>query len=466
MKYISTRGRAPALDFSEVLLSGLAPDGGLYLPNKWPTLSSNEIGQFSSLQYAELALKIIQPFVGGGISKANLTKIINNAYNRFTATEVVPMKRIGTNEYLLELFHGPTLAFKDIALQVLGNLFDHVLVTKGRTSTIIGATSGDTGSAAIEALRDRDTIEIFMLHPFGRISDVQRRQMTTVQSSNIYNVAIKGTFDDCQDLVKAMFNDQLFCNRMQLGAVNSINWARIMSQIVYYFYAATRISSPTDPISFTVPTGNFGNVFSGYAAKCMGLNVDQFVIGSNKNDILTRFLETGSMTIKEVHSTISPSMDIQVSSNFERLLFDLLNKDGLRVKEFMDEFRNKGKFSIDGKTLDTTNSIFYGACFDDEVTKKTIREIYEETGELIDPHTAVGIAAGRAQRHDKNIPMVALATAHPAKFPNAVKDATGKLPKSPVQLEAILKKEEHFIVLENDLEMVRNYISDHSKVNK
>jgi threonine synthase len=465
VKYISTRGQAPVLDFDDVLLSGLARDGGLYVPDIWPVFKNTEIKKISSLPYNELALKIIKPFVGNSIETGKLTEIINKSYSRFTSADIAPLKEIGKNEYLLELFHGPTLAFKDIALQVLGHLFDHILKTKGKTTTIIGATSGDTGSAAIEAMRDRDAIEVFMLHPFGKISDIQRRQMTTVKSPNIYNIAIEGNFDDCQDLVKAMFNDKPFCDRMRLGAVNSINWARIMSQIVYYFYAAAKVGTLTNPISYAVPTGNFGNVFSGYSAKCMGLKVDQFVVGSNKNDILTRFLETGSMTIKEVHSTLSPSMDIQVSSNFERLLFEILEHDGDQVQIIMSEFRNKGKFSIDNKLLEIIQTIFYGARLDDDATKKTILEVFEETGELVDPHTAIGIAAGRAQRRDKNVPMIALATAHPAKFPNAISRSVCQEPALPERLRHLMDKEEEFVVLANDLEIVSTYISDNSKTN-
>jgi threonine synthase len=465
VKYISTRGQAPVLDFDDVLLSGLARDGGLYVPDIWPVFNSTKIKEFSSLPYNELALKVIQPFVGNSIDTVTLSEMINSSYSRFTSADIAPLKEIGKNEYLLELFHGPTLAFKDIALQVLGHLFDHILKIKGKTTTIIGATSGDTGSAAIESMRDRNAIEVFMLHPFGRISDVQRRQMTTVNSPNIHNIAIEGNFDDCQDLVKAMFNDKPFCDRLRLGAVNSINWARIMSQIVYYFYAAARVGALTNPISFAVPTGNFGNVFSGYSAKCMGLNVDQFVVGSNKNDILTRFLETGSMTIHEVHSTLSPSMDIQVSSNFERLLFEILDHDGARVQIIMEEFRNKGTFSIDNKALEIIQTIFYGARFDDDSTKRTILEVFEKTGELVDPHTAVGIAAGRAQRRDKSVPMIALATAHPAKFPDAVNQSVGQRPALPKRLDQMMEKEERFVILANDLNLVRSYVSDNSKTN-
>ncbi len=465
MKYISTRGQAPILDFENVLLSGLARDGGLYVPDTWPMFSSSEVKEFSSLTYNELALRVIQPFVGDSIETVKLSEMINSSYSRFTTADTAPLKEIGKNEYLLELFHGPTLAFKDIALQILGHLFDHILRTRGKTTTIIGATSGDTGSAAIEAMRDRDAIEVFMLHPYGRISDVQRRQMTTVISPNIHNIAIEGNFDDCQDLVKAMFNDKLFCDRMRLGAVNSINWARIMSQIVYYFYAAAKVGELKNPISFAVPTGNFGNVFSGYSAMCMGLNVDQFVVGSNRNDILTRFFETGSMTIQDVHSTLSPSMDIQVSSNFERLLFEILDHDGDRLQLIMNEFRKKGNFSIDNKALEIIQSIFYGASFDDDETKNTILDIFEKTGELVDPHTAVGIAAGRAQRREKSVPMIALATAHPAKFPDAVNLSVGQRPALPKRLNQLMEKKEKFIILPNNVNLIQSFISDNSKIN-
>jgi threonine synthase len=461
LKYVSTRGQAPDLAFDEVLLSGLARDGGLYVPDVWPTFSSDEIAGFKDLPYAELALRVIRPFVGGTIDDGALAGIIDAAYSRFDAADVAPIREIGDNEYMIELFHGPTLAFKDMAMQVLGPLFDHVLKAKNRTVTIVGATSGDTGSAAIEALRDRDAIEIFMLHPHGRVSDVQRRQMTTVQASNVHNIAIEGTFDDCQDLVKAMFNDEPLRDRLGLSAVNSINWARIMSQTAYFFFAAARVGAGAGPVSFAVPTGNFGNVFAGYGAAHMGLDVDQFVVGSNSNDILTRFFETGAMTLADVHSTISPSMDIQISSNFERLLFDLLERDGDRLRAVMEEFRESGTFSIDSKALESTQALFYGARFDDDATKQVIRDVHDATGDLIDPHTAVGIAAARAQRRDKSVPMIALATAHPAKFPDAVEDATGVRPALPDRLAGLMEAEERCDVLANDFDVVRAYISDH-----
>lgn len=460
MKYISTRGQAPDLGFDDVLLSGLARDGGLYVPEQWPEFSADEIAAFADLPYAELAFRVIRPFVGGTIDDGALAGIIDAAYSRFDAPGIAPVKEIGDNEYLLELFHGPTLAFKDMAMQVLGPLFDHVLKTRGQTVTIVGATSGDTGSAAIEALRDRDAVKIFMLHPHGRVTDVQRRQMTTVQSANVHNIAIEGTFDDCQNLVKAMFNDEELRDRLALGAVNSINWARIMSQTVYYFHAAARVGAAAGPVSFAVPTGNFGNVFAGYGAARMGLEVDQFVVGSNSNDILTRFLESGSMTLGEVRPTISPSMDIQVSSNFERLLFELLGRDGARVRALMEEFRDSGRFSIDNTVLESAQVLFYGARFDDETTKQTIRKVHEDTGELIDPHTAIGIAAARVQRRDRSVPMITLATAHPAKFPDAIEDATGMRPALPERLAGMLDGEERCDVLANDFDTVSAYVSE------
>ncbi|MBC8339164.1 MAG: threonine synthase [Rhodospirillales bacterium] len=466
MKYISTRGKAEALGFDDVLLSGLARDGGLYVPDAWPKVSQAEIAEFSGLPYAELALRVIRPFVGGTIDDGALAGIIDEAYSRFDSPDVAPVKDIGNNEYLMEMFHGPTLAFKDMAMQFLGPVFDHVLKTRGETVTIIGATSGDTGSAAIEACRGRDAIEIFMLHPHGRVSDVQRRQMTTVSDANVHNIAIEGTFDDCQDLVKAMFNDEPLRDRLRFSAVNSINWARIMAQTVYYFFAASKVHALGEtkgPVSFAVPTGNFGNVFAGYGASRMGLDVDQFVVGSNSNDILTRFFESGSMALGEVHPTISPSMDIQISSNFERLLFDLLDRDGDRVRAVMEEFRETGKFSVANKALETAQALFYGACFDDGATKQTIREVYEATGELLDPHSAVGLAAARAQRRDSRVPMIALATAHPAKFPDAVQDATGVRPTLPDRMAGLMEGEERCDVLANDFEAVRAYVSDHAR---
>ena len=463
MNYISTRGEAPALAFDDVLLSGLARDGGLYMPETWPAFSPSEIAEFKDLPYPELALRVMRPFVGDAISESALAGIIDQAYGNFDTPEIAPLKEIGDAEWLLELFHGPTLAFKDMAMQVLGPVFDHVLKARGEWITIIGATSGDTGSAAIEACRDRDAIEIFILHPQGRVTDVQRRQMTTVASPNVHNIAVEGTFDDCQALVKAMFNDRPFRDRLRLGAINSINWARIMAQIVYYFWAAAKLGAPETTVSFAVPTGNFGNVFAGYAARRLGLPVDRFVVGSNRNDILTRFFASGSMEKGEVHPTISPSMDIQVSSNFERLLFELEGRDGGRVASIMAGLGDSGRFTVGAGTLKAAQALFDGASFDDQETKAAIKAVFDATGQLVDPHTAVGIAAARARRRHPDRPMIALATAHPAKFPDAVEDATGVRPELPERLGNLLEMEERCVVLANDLSAVQAHVSEHAR---
>jgi len=463
LNYISTRGEAPALTFDDVLLNGLARDGGLYMPETWPTFSQSEIAEFKDLPYPELALRVMRPFVGDAISESALAGIIDGAFANFDTPEIAPLKEIGDAEWLLELFHGPTLAFKDMAMQVLGPVFDHVLKARGEWITIIGATSGDTGSAAIEACRDRDAIEIFILHPQGRVSDVQRRQMTTVASLNVHNIAVEGTFDDCQALVKAMFNDPPFRDRLRLSAINSINWARIVAQIVYYFWAAAKLGAPETTVSFAVPTGNFGNVFAGYAARRLGLPIDKFVVGSNRNDILTRFFASGSMEKGEVHPTISPSMDIQVSSNFERLLFELEGRNGGRVASIMDGLSDSGRFTVDAGTLKAAQALFEGASFDDEETKAAIKAVFDATGELVDPHTAVGIAAARARRRDPDRPMIALATAHPAKFPDAVEDATGVRPDLPERLSNLLELEERCEVLANNLSAIQAHVSERAR---
>jgi len=460
MKYVSTRDQAPKLAFDEVLLTGLARDGGLYVPESWPQFSAADIAGLKGLSYAETALRVIRPFVEGSLSDGELETIVSDAYSHFDHPDVAPVKELGDNEYLLELFHGPTLAFKDQAMQFLGPLFDFVLKRSGRRVTIVGATSGDTGSAAIEACRERDAIDIFILYPNGRVSDVQRRQMTTVTSTNVHCIALEGTFDDCQGLVKGLLNDIPFRDRWQLSAVNSINWARIVAQIVYYFWAAVKVGAPEKPVSFAVPTGNFGNVFAGYAARKMGLDVDQLVVGSNRNDILTRFFETGTMKTEGVVPTISPSMDIQISSNFERLLHDILDGDGAWVRSLMEDFQASGEFSIAEDLLRDLTGVFSGARFDDDQTRAMIGELYRETGELIDPHSAVGIAAGRAGRRDMSVPMIALATAHPAKFPDAVKAAAGVEPGLPDHMADLHEREERFRVLANDRGAVGGFIAE------
>jgi threonine synthase len=465
MSYHSTRGQAPALAFDDVLLAGLARDGGLYLPEVWPRFSKDELTSFAGLSYAQLAVRVMKPFLDGTIKEDDFAALVSETYAGFGHAAVAPLKQLGRNDWLLELFHGPTLAFKDYALQLLGRLFDHVLTKKGQRVTIVGATSGDTGSAAIEACRDRAAVDIVILHPKGRTSEVQRRQMTTVTSANVRNIALEGTFDDCQDLVKAMFNDQPFRDQMNLSAVNSINWARIMAQIVYYFAAGTALGAPHRAISFAVPTGNFGNVYAAFAARRMGLPINQLVVGSNANDILTRFFETGKMSMAAVVPTLSPSMDIQVSSNFERYLFDLFGEDGARVTDFMERFRKDRHFEVGDAMLSGINSLFQGFRLNDQATTQVIRQLYQETGELLDPHTAVGVAAGRARRRDATTPMVALATAHAAKFPDAVEAATGIRPALPQRLADLFDKPERYDVLPNDLETVKDYVRQVARVN-
>ena len=460
MRYISTRGRAPELAFDDVLLSGLARDGGLYVPAEWPRLSADDLRAMKSLSYNELAFRVIQPFVGGTIDDAALAAIIEKAYATFDDGEVAPLVSIGDDIHLMELFHGPTLAFKDVAMQMLGGLFDHVLNARGERVTIAGATSGDTGSAAIEACKGKDTLDIFMLHPEGRVSEVQRRQMTTVLADNVHNVAVRGTFDDCQDLVKAMFNDTPFRDRHHLSAVNSINWARVMAQIVYYVHAALQLGAPDREVSFTVPTGNFGNVFAGYAAMKMGLPVKRFVVAANANDILARFFESGEMRTDAVVPTLSPSMDIQISSNFERLLFDMMGRDGAKVESTLTAFRAEGSFRIDQAMLDQVREKFTAARFDDKQTTETIRALYQENGMLIDPHTAVGLAAARARNEHDGTPMVVLATAHPAKFPDAVEASTGVRPPLPDRMADLYEREERAVTVDNSLDAIEGLVDD------
>ena len=455
MHYVSTRGKAPILDFSGVLLEGLANDGGLYIPDAWPQLSDSGTGD-----YLKTAVETMSLFLGSSISSEAFEEIVKEAYSSFRDEEITPLVDMGKGLYLLELFHGPTLAFKDVALQLVGKLFDHELKRQGKRITIVGATSGDTGSAAIEACRDKENIEMVILHPAGRVSEIQRRQMTTVRAENIHNVAVQGTFDDCQDLVKAMFADHDFRNRIQLSAINSINWARVMAQIVYFVVAAERLGGRKSPIAFSVPTGNFGNVFSGYAAHMSGVNITQLVVGSNTNDILTQFFNTGTMQINEVTPTTSPSMDIQISSNLERLLFELLNRDGQKVDKMLNEFRERKTISIDPDIRETLSNQWNGACFTDDEVKRCMSKEADNSGIVLDPHSAIGVLAARECRKDKSIPMVALATAHPAKFPDAVEDATGIRPELPAHLADLLDRPEQYTQQPNDLITVQNYIEE------
>jgi len=461
VKYVSTRGLAPPLDFGDVLLAGLAPDGGLYVPEVWPRFSLSEfVAEYGAdASYATLAVEVMWPYVEGSIDHDDFAAMVVETYATFDHPDVVPLRNLGDRGYLLELFHGPTLAFKDVALQLVGRLFDHELSRRDDHVTIVAATSGDTGSAAIHAVRDRDAIEIFVLHPHQRTSLLQRKQMTTVVADNVHNIAIEGTFDDCQDLVKAMFADEGFRASVHLSAVNSINWARVMAQIVYYWWAALRLGRIDAPVAFAVPTGNFGNVFAGFCARRMGLDVSQFVVGSNRNDILTRFFETGEMTLGDVEPTVSPSMDIQVSSNLERLLFELLGRDGQAVAELFTVFREDGTAVVDPYRLGALRETWDAARVDDETTLNMISAVVADTGVLVDPHTAVGLAAAQLVGRAGEAPMVVMATAHPAKFTDAIRDATATEPSLPPALEGLADLAEHYDVLPNDLAVVQDHIN-------
>jgi threonine synthase len=458
LRYVSTRGRAPTLGFDDVLLAGLGTDGGLYMPETWPRLSTSDIAALAGLDYVAVATKIIAPYVTGSVLEKDLKGLLTKAYSTFTHTAVAPLKQLAANDWVVELFHGPTLAFKDYALQVVGHMFERVIAARKTHMTIVGATSGDTGSAAIEACRGRANIDIFILHPAGRTSEVQRRQMTTVDASNVHNIAVEGTFDDCQDLVKAMFADGAMRQDLNLSAVNSINWARIMGLVIYYFWSAVAVGAPHRPVAFAVPTGNFGNVFAGYCAAKMGLPIAKFIVGSNRNDILTRYFETASMTVEGVSPSLSPSMDIQVSSNFERLLFEAYGRDGTAVTRLMEQLKQSGSYTVAETAHRTITADFVGRRLDDEGTKRVMADLYKETGELIDPHSAVGIHAGRAANLDPAVPRLALATAHPAKFPDAVVAATGIRPPLPPHMADLFQRREKFTTLANDLDVVKKFV--------
>ncbi len=459
MKYVSSRGQAPELGFEDVLLTGLARDGGLYLPAAVPRLSPDDIRSFRGLSYQDVAFRVMKPFVcGGSISEDDFTEIISKAYGGFRHKAVVPLAQLDHNEWILELFHGPTLAFKDVALQLLGHLFDHVLTRQGRKVTIVGATSGDTGSAAIECIRDRACAEIFMLHPKGRVSDVQRKQMTTVLSPNVYNLAVDGNFDDCQAMVKALFNDLSFRDEITLSAVNSINWARVMAQIVYYFTSAVALGAPDREISYSVPTGNFGDIYAGYVAQQMGLPIKQLIVATNRNDILTRALTTGDYTVGTVNPTISPSMDIQVSSNFERLLYNLYDGKGDEVRRLMKGLGQSGSFTLSPAALAKAQNIFEAQQVSEAETEATIKAAFHQSAMTVDPHTAVGVKAASMKNSDKATPMVMLSTAHPAKFPEAVEKLTGQHPQLPAHMADLFDRPEKYDHLDHDLDALKSYI--------
>lgn len=468
MKYISTRGEAPSKNFEEAVLAGLASDGGLYVPEKIPTFSQSEIASWAGLSYQQLMFKIIHPFVDGEIGDEDLQGIIDKAYIGFRHKAIAPLVQTAHNEWVLELFQGPTLAFKDFALQFLGHLLDFFLAKRQQKVVVLGATSGDTGSAAIEGCRRCDNIDIFILHPHQRVSDVQRRQMTTVIADNVFNIALQGNFDDCQNMVKASFRDQSFLpDGRQLVAVNSINWARIMAQIVYYFYASLALGGPQRSISYSVPTGNFGDIFAGYLAHKMGLPINKLIIATNANDILHRCLSQNDHSKHPLQHSLSPSMDIMVSSNFERLLFDLYGRDGASVQALIDEF-SEGSMILSDDALAQARSLFLSYRLDDAETLETIRTVYSESSYLVDPHTAIGVAAARACKADETDPMICLATAHPAKFPEAAIKASNtttstnviteaKLPDSMVDL---FEREERYQVLPDNITDVQRFIRE------
>ena len=457
MRYISTRGSAPTLDFAEVTLAGLASDGGLYVPEHWPQFSPAEIAAMRGLPYAELAARVMRPFVGECLTPDRLRELCEQAYGRFAHSAVTPLKQLDETQWLLELFHGPTLAFKDVALQLLGLLFEEFLARDDSRLTIVGATSGDTGSAAIDAVAGRDAVEIFMLHPSGRVSDVQRRQMTTVLAPNVHNIAIDGSFDDAQAMVKRIFADEEVTGRHRIGAVNSINWARLMAQVVYYFAAALQLGAPDRKTAFSVPTGNFGDVFAGHVAARMGLPIERLVVATNVNDILHRALSEGDYSAGEVTPTAAPSMDIQVSSNFERLLFDVGGRDGVAMAEQMRGFEGSRAMLLT-EAQRAGADLFTSARADADDMARAMRWACEEAGEVIDPHTAIGLHAARQQGCGPHVPMVTLATAHPAKFRDAVERATGTRPPLPSRVGDLFAREERFVELPGDYDAVKEYI--------
>ncbi|KPF53298.1 threonine synthase [Rhizobium sp. AAP116] len=462
MEYVSTRGEAPSLGFCDALLAGLARDGGLYVPREWPQMSKKAIRGLRGKSYEEVAFEVLLPFTNGEIEPDTFRAMIDEAYSTFKHPAVAPLVQTGPNSFVLELFHGTTLAFKDVAMQLLARLMDHVLEKRGERATIVGATSGDTGGAAIDAFAGRARTDIFILFPHGKVSPVQQRQMTSSQDENVHAIAVEGNFDDCQNLVKAMFNDVPFRDRVGLSGVNSINWARIMAQVVYYFTSAVALGAPDRKVSFTVPTGNFGDIFAGYVAKKMGLPIDKLVIATNDNDILARTMKTGRYEMKGVSATTSPSMDIQISSNFERLLFEAYGRDASAIRSAMEGLKQSGAFEIQPEALKFIRKDFRAGRATQKEVAKTIRTVLDETGYLLDPHTAVGVHV--ASKFEKpQSPMVVLATAHPAKFPAAVKSASGIDPALPAWLADLMDREERFEVLPAELKAIESFVSKQAR---
>lgn len=458
MRYISTRGKSPAQSFEDVLLTGLAPDGGLYIPETVPQVSREQMLSWKNLGYAELAFEIISLYAAVSMPKDDLREIINETYKVFSHPEVAPLKKLGEKEYVLELFHGPTLAFKDFALQLLGRLLDYFLSRRQKHVAILGATSGDTGSAAMEGCRHCEFVDMYILYPHNRVSEVQRRQMTTIQGDNVNSLAIEGNFDDCQNIVKKAFSDQSFLpDGYQLVAVNSINFSRIMAQIVYYFYAALKFIDTDEAVSFSVPTGNFGDIYAGYLAKKMGLPIDRLIIATNKNDILHRFMSKNQYNLGQLESSLSPSMDIMVSSNFERFLFDLFKGDTQRVEAFVTGL-DQNVQQVSEQEWQFAKSIFDSCRVDDDTTCATIRDVFEQYNYLLDPHTATGVKAARVCDSGSGNPVICLATAHPAKFGEAIERAGLETPALPEHLSDLLEREERFTVLDARLDAVTDFV--------
>ncbi len=459
MRYVSTRGEAPALGFEETMLTGLARDGGLYVPETIPQLSAAEITALAGQPYEDIAFRVMRPYLGDSFGDDEFAGIIAGAYQSFGHEARAPLVQLGPNHFLLELFHGPTLAFKDFAMQLIGQLFQSALERRGERVTIVGATSGDTGSAAIEAFRGLDAVDVVILFPDGRVSEVQRRQMTTPDDANVHAVALEGDFDDCQAALKAMFNDFAFRDRVRLAAVNSINWARVLAQVVYYFSSATALGAPHRPVSFTVPTGNFGDIFAGYIARQMGLPIEKLVIATNQNDILHRTIATGEHVKAGVTPSISPSMDIQVSSNFERALFDAYGREGGAVGQLMQELAEKGGFPVSQGALETLREIYASGRASEEETSEAIRAYHRRTGEVLCPHSAIGVHVAEAHLNEAT-PMITLATAHPAKFPDAVEAATGHRPPLPARMASLYERNERVIKAINDLPALEALIEE------
>ena len=459
MKYVSTRGEAQELDFEDVMLTGLARDGGLYLPKEWPKFTDKDLSNMAGSSYEEIAFTVMKPFIGSTFSDEEFKKIIKNAYHNFETEVRCPLLRLSDNTFLLELYYGPTLAFKDVAMQLIGQMFELSFNRQPPTIVIVGATSGDTGSAAIEAFRGLEAVKVFIMYPDGAVSDVQRRQMTTAVEKNVTALAVDGNFDDCQALLKEMFNDFEFRDEINLASVNSINWARVMAQVVYYFTSALALGAPRNKINFTVPTGNFGDIFAGYVAKKMGLPIDKLIIATNQNDILDRVIKTGIYKIEDVKPSISPSMDIQVSSNFERALFDIFDNDPVLVRRLMNNLQSAKEFKLNSSEIKKLQDIFESGSSSEEETNTTMRAVYKESGIVLCPHSATGVKIALENNNDKDTPMVVLATADPAKFPDAVANACGIKPELPDRMKDLFERTEMFQKVPNDISHIKEAIT-------